>query len=394
MLSTLDREGDENSTASMKNSWLISYSKKNASLKVSIHIQMSVLNTLLPLSKYSPAIQSAAKAAIEAHKRAYQPYSNFSVGAALLHLDDTVTAGCNYENCTLQSCCAERCAIVRANIEGRRTAKAVAVYGRSMLPAASGTPGDALCTPCGLCRQLLVEVADLSQNYDSFEVVLVSHDQGHAKVVKLADLIPEKFGPADIGMNLQELSLAVPRLIAVTVTYTNVIWLFCRGNGFFFVTARVPFWFIPRGVQEPRWDFFIIILHFDLSRFHSRIEKCHGNSICLFCFLFFFDPFTIYSELYDSTIVASINGCSNPVYAYAKILSLTNFPRNHLRSGLRALEETLRGYFFLNCSFWFHLSIIFRFCVVHGQCFFKGEKKREERPPLSGLSVVNAKRRP
>lgn len=168
---------------------------------------MSVLNTLLPLSKFTAAVQLAAKGAIQAHEFAYQPYSNFSVGAALLHNDDSITQGCNYENCTLQSCCAERCAIVRANIEGRRTAKAVAVYGSSALSSVKAPP-ESLCTPCGLCRQLLVEVADLSQNYDTFEVILVSNDKEHAKVVRLADLIPEKFGPSDIGMDLQALSRA------------------------------------------------------------------------------------------------------------------------------------------------------------------------------------------
>lgn len=163
-------------------------------------------NVLLPLTKFPAAVQAVAKAAVEAHTHAYQPYSNFSVGAALLHMDDSFTKGCNYENCTFQSCCAERCAIVSANMQGKRTAKAVAVYGRSALPHVNA-PADALCTPCGLCRQLLVEVADLSRNYDSFEVILVSNDQEHAKVVRLADLIPEKFGPADIGMDLHKLSL-------------------------------------------------------------------------------------------------------------------------------------------------------------------------------------------
>lgn len=163
-------------------------------------------NVLLPLTKFPAAVQNAAKAAIEAHKHAYQPYSNFCVGAALLHLDDSITKGCNYENCTFQSCCAERCAIVRANIEGKRTAKAVAVYGRSTLPAVKA-PADSICPPCGLCRQLLVEVADLSQNYETFEVILVSNDEKNAKVFKLSDLIPQKFGPGDIGMDLQKLSL-------------------------------------------------------------------------------------------------------------------------------------------------------------------------------------------
>lgn len=166
-----------------------------------------VLNQLVALTKLPAEMQRAAAAAVAAHERSYSPYSSFRVGAALLHEDGSVTQGCNYENCTLQSCCAERCAIVRANVEGRRRANAVAVYGRSSAPAAAShpPPPDALCPPCGLCRQLLVEVADLSQNFDDFMVVLVSLDTQQAKVVPLADLMPAKFGPADMGMNVSQL---------------------------------------------------------------------------------------------------------------------------------------------------------------------------------------------
>lgn len=162
------------------------------------------LNVLLPLSTFPLFIQHACRAAVTVHRRAYQPYSHFSVGAALIHNDNFVTTGCNYENCTLQSCCAERCAIVRANAEGRRTAKAIAIYGRSYLSPEVKGNDDALCPPCGLCRQLLVEVADLSRNYETFEVILISFDEKHAKVVKLCDLIPQKFGPADIGIDLSK----------------------------------------------------------------------------------------------------------------------------------------------------------------------------------------------
>ncbi|AYU77800.1 cytidine deaminase-like protein [Leishmania donovani] len=166
-----------------------------------------VRNELMSLTRLPAEMQRAAAAAVAAHKNAYSPYSNFSVGAALLHDDGSVTAGCNYENCTLQSCCAERCAIVRANMEGHRRANAVAVYGRSY-GAATPTnppPADALCPPCGLCRQLLVEVADLSQNFEEFMVVLVALDAQRAKVVRLADLVPAKFGPADMGMDVTRL---------------------------------------------------------------------------------------------------------------------------------------------------------------------------------------------
>lgn len=175
---------------------------------------------LLPLSAFPAAIVAAAADAVHAQKFAYAPYSRFGVGACLIHLDGTRTTGCNYENCTLQACCAERCAIVKANSEGRRQAVAVAVYGSSLDhpyvagPSTNGSEGekesgsvdggpradDYLCPPCGLCRQLLVEVADLSGNYDDgFSVILVSRDTKRAMVVPLRELIPMKFGPSDIA---------------------------------------------------------------------------------------------------------------------------------------------------------------------------------------------------
>ncbi|KPI82964.1 cytidine deaminase-like protein [Leptomonas seymouri] len=167
-----------------------------------------VMNQLMAIAKLPVEMQKAAHAAVAAHKKAYAPYSNFHVGAALVHEDGSVTEGCNYENCTLQSCCAERCAIVRANVEGRRRANAVAVYGRSYAEAALANPppADTLCTPCGLCRQLLTEVADLSQNFEEFIVILVSFDTTRVKLVRLSDYLPGKFGPADIGMDVAKLS--------------------------------------------------------------------------------------------------------------------------------------------------------------------------------------------
>lgn len=166
-----------------------------------------MLSKLVRITTLPLELQQAARAAVEAQKAAYAPYSHFGVGAALLHADGAVTTGCNYENCTLQACCAERCAIVRANVEGRRTAKAVAVYGRSIAAEPPATPADTICPPCGLCRQLLVEVADLSASFESFQVILVSYDQTQAAVLRLADLMPMKFGPADMGVDLQKLAL-------------------------------------------------------------------------------------------------------------------------------------------------------------------------------------------
>lgn len=85
-----------------------------------------------------------------AKENAYTPYSHFRVGAALLAADGRVFTGCNIENAAFSpTCCAERVAIFKAISEGVREFSAIAV-------AADKAP----CTPCGVCRQVLVEFCD------------------------------------------------------------------------------------------------------------------------------------------------------------------------------------------------------------------------------------------
>lgn len=93
-----------------------------------------------------------AKAAM---KNAYAPYSGFHVGAALLCSDGTVYTGCNVENAAFSpTLCAERVAVGKAVSEGKRDFSALAVCG--------GKDGvlTELCTPCGVCRQVLKEFCD------------------------------------------------------------------------------------------------------------------------------------------------------------------------------------------------------------------------------------------
>jgi len=88
--------------------------------------------------------------AIGAKTRAYAPYSNFPVGAALLAEDGTVFTGCNVENAAYGCCiCAEQTAVVKAVSEGHQKFRAIAVVGNSEGP----------CLPCGTCRQVLSEFA-------------------------------------------------------------------------------------------------------------------------------------------------------------------------------------------------------------------------------------------
>jgi cytidine deaminase len=111
-----------------------------------------------------------------------------------------VTPGCNWENCTYQSTCAERCAIVAANAKGQRQSTAVAIVGYSgkagVAPAA-----DQLCAPCGLCRQMLNEVNQLTGKAP-MDIILVAGDKKRAAVVPLSTLLPESFGPADFGLDI------------------------------------------------------------------------------------------------------------------------------------------------------------------------------------------------
>jgi cytidine deaminase len=126
-------------------------------------------------------------AARDASASAYAPYSRFSVGAALLFADGTVVAGANVENASYGlSLCAETVAVARAMSEGRREGLvAVAVVG----------PGAEPLTPCGRCRQVLSELAQLG---GTDPLVLCAGAKGPAEI-RLAALLPHAFGPASLG---------------------------------------------------------------------------------------------------------------------------------------------------------------------------------------------------
>ena len=116
--------------------------------------------------------------AIEARHWAYAPYSNYSVGAALLAESGRIYTGVNVENAAYPTgICAERVAVYKAISEGERDFVAIAVV------TANGG------TPCGACRQVLSEFGQEIR-------VLVADEQGRITLeMDIAGLLPGAFTP-------------------------------------------------------------------------------------------------------------------------------------------------------------------------------------------------------
>ena len=131
------------------------------------------------------------EAARQAARTAYAPYSNFHVGAALRFADGAVVTGCNVENASYGlALCAETVAVAKAMQEGRRGGLVqVAVTG----PEDRG--GADPITPCGRCRQVLNELAQLGGTDP--EILCVGPDA--VRRLALSALFPHAFGPESLA---------------------------------------------------------------------------------------------------------------------------------------------------------------------------------------------------
>ena len=136
-------------------------------------------------------IATARIAAAHAHA----PYSRFAVGAAVLLTDGSVVTGANVENASYGlSLCAETVAIATASAAGRmRDVVAIGVVGGPMDGA-----GDTPVSPCGRCRQVLNEAAQLGRR--DLPVHCSGLTGGPTVTYRLSELLPHAFGPADLGL--------------------------------------------------------------------------------------------------------------------------------------------------------------------------------------------------
>lgn len=123
------------------------------------------------------------RAARAAAGRAYAPYSNFKVGAAILTRSGRIFAGANVENASYGLCnCAERTAIFAAAAAGERELAAVVVY----------TPTSTPTMPCGACRQVINE-------FGPDAAVIAICETVQRIETSLSELLPRAFGPADLA---------------------------------------------------------------------------------------------------------------------------------------------------------------------------------------------------
>lgn len=124
------------------------------------------------------------KAAINARSKAYAPYSNFPVGAAIMS-DGKIFEGCNIENASFGATnCAERTAIFKAVSEGHQTIEAVAVIGDV----------NAFTYPCGICRQVIAEFAKDKE----IPIIIIKNEKEYI-VKTLEDILPGIFSKEDLN---------------------------------------------------------------------------------------------------------------------------------------------------------------------------------------------------
>jgi cytidine deaminase len=119
--------------------------------------------------------------AIEKMDKAYTPYSNYPVGAALLTNTGEIYTGVNIENAAYPvTICAERVAVFKAVSEGEVNFQAIAVVTKN-----GGTP-------CGSCRQVLAE-------FGLDTIVIIADNQGKVIMEKsVGELLPGAFRPEDL----------------------------------------------------------------------------------------------------------------------------------------------------------------------------------------------------
>ena len=141
--------------------------------------------------------QELVEAARTAALRAYAPYSHFSVGCAIESVDGRVVTGANMENASYRlGVCAEISALTAAQAAfGLDKIARIAVAGGD--GSGAKLAGAQIVTPCGGCRQSILEAAQLSGR--DIGIICSSGDGAKQDHHRISNLIPHSFGPANLA---------------------------------------------------------------------------------------------------------------------------------------------------------------------------------------------------
>ncbi|MCG6205752.1 cytidine deaminase [Rhodopseudomonas sp. HC1] len=140
--------------------------------------------------------QRLIKIARAAVMNAYAPYSGFAVGAAVRTRTGGIYSGANLENAAYGvGMCAEVGAITAANSAGDYEITTIAVVGLKFT-----SPKDAtrVVTPCGRCRQLIFEAGEITRA--DVTIFSCSGDLAEIRQSTISEMLPEAFGPANLGL--------------------------------------------------------------------------------------------------------------------------------------------------------------------------------------------------
>ena len=134
------------------------------------------------MTEIGPGDEELVRVASLARQRAHAPYSKYKVGAAIRTKRNKVHSGANVENASYGlTVCAERTAAFAAVNAGDTAFDAIAIV----------IDGERLPTPCGACRQVLVEFSPEMR-------VILATAGGKRKVTTLRELLPDPFLPENL----------------------------------------------------------------------------------------------------------------------------------------------------------------------------------------------------
>ena len=135
--------------------------------------------------------QELIRMALAAREKAYAPYSNFMVGAALRAKDGRIYTGCNVENASFTpTSCAERTALFKAVADGVTDFTDIGGGARRR-----GEVNEQITSPCGVCRQALFEFGGPELN-----VIMAKTPEDFIER-SMDELLPFGFGPSNVAGN-------------------------------------------------------------------------------------------------------------------------------------------------------------------------------------------------